>query len=410
MCIRDRSTWGDLHEVIKDAAKLVALPIQKKGLEFKVSVSKDIPLKIETDRNRLKQVILNLLSNAVKFTYKGSIGLQASIREIRTASTPVEKWITIRVSDTGIGIEEEDHEKLFKIFGKLASKELESLNPNGVGLGLMISYSLVMMLGGVEGIKFQSKRRVGSEFFFDIPVQQKAEQKDNRPLFVETREEESADHLSNLREYDDYRALNSQLNRVLQSKRQIAPLAKNLRSRLSREQLGIAAVSATSKIHCEENAVDALIVDDNDFNIHALRRMLNKFYGWTIDSAYNGEQGIIKIRERNEHVKSCKTCKKYKVIFMDCDMPVMNGYEASRELKSMMKKGQIAKTLIIACTAFAFQSELDKCLEAGMDDYLTKPVNSKQLEECLLKWSDQLRSGDNTQNAETKSTGVPNFQ
>mgnify|MGYP001405864386 CR=1 FL=1 len=134
---------------------------------------------------------------------------------------------------------------------------------------------------------------------------------------------------------------------------------------------------AVKSCKCE----DILIVDDNDFNLMALKNLID---GMELKSvqAHNGKIAIEAVLDK----KKSDCCKAFKIVFMDCDMPVKNGFEATRELKEMQKKGEIPVFPIVATTAYVGKREIDLCFECGMDEYLNKPVMKKKLEEVLKKW------------------------
>ena len=124
-----------------------------------------------------------------------------------------------------------------------------------------------------------------------------------------------------------------------------------------------------------------LIVDDNEFNLLA---MLKYFEQLKIraEVASNGSQALDKVQQRASNL----CCNSFSLVFMDCDMPVMNGYQASLELTKQSQAGKIPKTLVVACTAYITEEEIQKCYESGMVDYIRKPVEKKALYELILKW------------------------
>eukprot|EP01016_Furgasonia_blochmanni_P029213 TRINITY_DN3075_c0_g1_i4.p2 TRINITY_DN3075_c0_g1~~TRINITY_DN3075_c0_g1_i4.p2 ORF type:complete len:208 (-),score=39.98 TRINITY_DN3075_c0_g1_i4:160-783(-) len=152
-----------------------------------------------------------------------------------------------------------------------------------------------------------------------------------------------------------------------------------------RQLNSVSMISPTTSSH---ECIDVLLVDDNDFNLTSLQKMLGRFFQLKCHNAYNGEQAIEKIKKKLKESANCEECKNkpYKLVFMDCDMPIMDGLEATKLLREKMKDGELPELRIIACTAFAFPSEIEKCYAAGMDDYLTKPVNSGTLKEKIGKW------------------------
>ncbi|EAS00133.2 phospholipid-translocating P-type ATPase, flippase family protein (macronuclear) [Tetrahymena thermophila SB210] len=150
----------NLQELISQIVVLMSIQSEQKGLALISNIDPQIPNSIYSDPNRLRQIIINLVGNSLKFTKKGSITIKASL-----ISTKV---IKISIIDTGIGIKEEDMANLFQAFGKIAGQEQKQLNPNGVGLGLMISHVLAKNLGEGEGLKVESQVGIGTEFYFEI--------------------------------------------------------------------------------------------------------------------------------------------------------------------------------------------------------------------------------------------------
>jgi CheY-like chemotaxis protein len=116
--------------------------------------------------------------------------------------------------------------------------------------------------------------------------------------------------------------------------------------------------------------------------------MINRIiHNCNIDSAYNGEQCLKKIIEKNKERKGCTLCSKpYRVIFMDFDMPVMDGLTAARKIRELVDAQILPGIPVIGCTAFVFENEREKCIEAGMSDYLSKPVVYCALQEIFKRF------------------------
>jgi len=139
----------------------------------------------------------------------------------------------------------------------------------------------------------------------------------------------------------------------------------------------------SKRLSVENEEPQVLVVDDNAFNIIALRKILEGA-NFKIDSATSGDSAIQKILEKKE--KATKKNDNYKMIFMDCNMPIKDGYETTQEIRDLEAKGDIPKIPIIAVTASTYPHEIQKCFDAGMDDYLSKPVNFKALKEIMTKF------------------------
>jgi CheY-like chemotaxis protein len=308
----------------------------------------------------------------VKFTYTGEILL-----EVKTFSQQLnsakENSIMFCVSDTGIGIKEEQASQLFKMFGKVDDENASIINPHGCGLGLMISRTIVSFLGSKEGINFESEHGKGSKFWFTIDVDLRGDLSDKRDLLSK---QNSADSLQGL-EISEHSLRGSRNMKLLRREFTHHENILSNRGEVPTPNNGLGEVSTV-----EKNELSALIVDDNEFNIESLRRILGRLFDLTCDSAYNGLQAIDKVK-----LQSTKG-RMYRVIFMDYDMPVMGGLEASEILVKMMRDGEILEVPIIGCTALAFQSEIEKGISAGMKGYLTKPVQVSELKKIFERLVD----------------------
>jgi signal transduction histidine kinase/CheY-like chemotaxis protein/HPt (histidine-containing phosphotransfer) domain-containing protein len=284
----------DFHLVIDNINSMVRFLAGNKGIAFNLSREGEIPRYLYGDDIRLRQALLNILSNAVKFTDKGEVTLI-----IRVTDTS----INFEVSDTGIGIREEDIPLLFTAFTQTDMQKNRS--KEGTGLGLAISKSVVEMMGG--SITVESVYGEGTTFHIAIP----------KVLGEET--------MINGANDNDYRIF--------------APNAR------------------------------ILVVDDNAINLNVACGLL-QLCKITADTAASGREAIEKI-----------TRNQYDIVFMDHMMPGMDGVEATKIIR---EKG--IKVTIIALTANAVAGAKEEFFTAGMDDWLTKPINKALFFKMLEKW------------------------
>lgn len=298
----------DILSVIQSTICLYSAKAKEKGLELNMIISSAIPRFVKGDPTKLKQVISNLVSNAVKFTHEGEIVMEVSL--IKETDTSME--LSFEIRDTGIGINEEEINKLFKPFSQADASSTRKYG--GTGLGLVICKRLVEMMGG--SISLISVKGKGTTFSFTLILEN----------CVETDVEDN-----NLKE---------ESNEVFATKNTIME-AKYI------------------------NTLKILLVDDNDINRKFLINSL-KLIGLTCDIAVDGLEALKAYEE-----------KEYHIIFMDCQMPVMDGYEATRKIRTL--EGGRKHIPIIAMTAHSMKGFEDKCLEAGMDDYLSKPFAFEQV-------------------------------
>jgi len=312
----------NLHETIAGAVELFAGQAERNGLVLNYSIHEDIPRFAEGDAVRLRQILVNILGNAIKFTVQGEVSLRV---------TPLEDidgkmHLCFSVTDTGVGITPEAQELIFTRFSQADSTMTRRFG--GTGLGLTIAQQLCNLMGGE--ISVESTLNAGSSFSFTVTL----------------------DRL-------DCTFQEFQENRVFTG--------------------GAHAGINSGRYHF---SADILLVEDAPVNIEVGTGMLEAL-GCRIDIACNGVEAIEAIA-KNE----------YDVVLMDCQMPVMDGYEATRRLREMEAQnaatdaaGAIKKRLtIIALTAHAMHGERQVCLDAGMDDYLSKPFSLVGMGVVLSRW------------------------
>lgn len=280
----------NLRNFVEDNVKILMPIASKKNINIHWSVDARLPQEINSDREKLGQVLLNIMSNAIKFTESGYVEL--------LVKDSGDRKICFEVLDTGIGVRKNQVKDIFKAFvqGDASTKRLYG----GTGLGLYISKRIVQLLGGSLNYEPGPKLK-GSKFFFEIP------------LSSQKRIEES-------------------------------------------DAAASGDVQITTMKNFEEMRV--LVVDDNHLNRLILVKFLQRIGILRVDHV---ESGI-------EAVKFAKATA-YDLVLLDCQMPIMDGYETSAHLRRLGFSGSI-----IAVTANALKDVEEKCLEAGMDAMLTKPV------------------------------------
>ena len=383
-------------DTAKECLELLEIQASKKAL--KLSLQNNLPLEHEiivTDHNRVRQVILNILSNAVKFTFYGEVTL---ILDPTSAEIPQTgggiytlKGVRVTCKDTGIGISTEDQKKLFKAFEKIDLGARAFINSTGAGLGLLISNSLVQKLSPENLpfkesniLRFESKVDEGSSFFFGVYHHdersgniKQIDLEKSSPGDFSIFSEHGLD-LRNIEELSRPPVSFSLIHRY--SSQGLIIRDSRGQGRIPSNILGsLASIPSQVQINCKCPRV--LIVDDDPFNLTALDQILKRLQipcHW----AFNGKEAIEKIEAR-QHNRCCASCKQYKIMFLDCNMPILDGFETARQLRAMEKRGEIDRITIIACTAFVQQSDENAAREAGMDDFSTKPIKFAVIKEKL---------------------------
>jgi signal transduction histidine kinase/DNA-binding response OmpR family regulator len=428
----------DLRNLVEEAAALLAEPAQKKGLELGCLLGPGVPSRVAGDPGRLRQVILNLLSNAVKFTTQGEVVLRVDYGgQDGTSAT-----VRFSVTDTGPGIIPAAREQLFQPFAQGDSSVARRFG--GTGLGLTICKRVVELMGGQIGLETVVDH--GSTFWFTLPL--KISQSPNeepvldlsqvRVLVVDdnaTNRRILQSQLGKLRMTVECVAGGSEaLTALAEAAKQKHPfhaaivdhdmpgmdgimLAREVRSRPDWNDLVMVLLSSHVQRMAAENLKSAgfaacilkpvrleqlrdclnkslrhapslaqaapvkpsiqairgriLLAEDNSVNQKVAIRTLEKL-GYYVDTVANGTEAV----EKLEHGL-------YDAILMDCQMPEMDGYAATREIRR--REGGGHRSRIIAMTASAMTGDREKCLAAGMDDYVTKPVRSEELQQTLQR-------------------------
>jgi signal transduction histidine kinase/CheY-like chemotaxis protein len=356
-------TQVKIQELMKNVFILFEYQTKQKKLSLNLELDdSSLPRHLYTDQNRLSQILINLTGNALKFTFQGGITMGAKI------DPENKEHILFWVSDTGTGIKEEDKGKLFKMFGKLEATT--NINTQGVGLGLTISQNLVNVLNKEDGshIKLESEYGKGTRFFFSIPIKYVT----GEPEITLSIATEDLDEM-----------LFTEMNAPMSVKHEKSPVSSFASSRkytYTEESRALISQGPTSsELIMPISSSFVVLVDDNPFNLLVAEKLLQE-QSFQVVSVYNGVQAIETVKDI---VSKGNTVK---FILMDCQMPVMDGYQATIELRDLMKKGELDKIPIMALSANNSEEDRKKCIDAGMDDYISKPLIRGDLIKQLKKW------------------------
>jgi len=428
----------DLRETCEHITELLTPTALEKGIDLILRYSPNTPAWVVGDAGRIRQVLMNLTHNALKFTREGYVYINIEA----VAGTDEETTIHFDVKDTGIGIDPKDQQQLFRKFSQGDTSSTREYG--GTGLGLAICKQLVSLMGGKIGMA--SKPGEGASFWFrlHLPIAKRpipavidrAIFKKEKVLVIEEKKimgkilvewlnrwgmqadtSQSIDkaieklrandyrivlveeHLAyssgipffNTPEFEnitlfvicsitnrDYRSLDraglaSNLIKPIRLGNLLAKTARALGYPLENEQSTNTPPLVDTSTIASIGTRHILVTEDNLVNQTVVKRMLVKG-GFDVDVAENGEQALKKITSG----------KRYDLVFMDCQMPRMDGYEAARNIREFEENSREgARIPIIALTANAMQDDREKCLNAGMDDYIPKPVKQEALFEMI---------------------------
>jgi CheY-like chemotaxis protein len=312
----------DLRSVCEEARAILQAAVAKRGLIMSLAYDATLPRFIKGDPVRLRQVLLNLASNAVKFTERGAVRIEVSRLD--------EAQLKISVADSGIGITAEQLDRLFRRFTQADSSTTRRYG--GTGLGLAISKTLVELMGGTIGA--QSLPGAGSTFWITLPLIA-GEQTQAQPTAAEQSASEPPVSVPTL----------------------------------------VDAVGAPpARSAAQAVAARVLLVEDNFVNQRVAVYMLAKL-GHRVDVAKHGREAIDMLGKSG-----------YDLVLMDCQMPEMDGFEATRIIRDRSSPVLDHEIPVIAMTANAFPEDRARALACGMNDFLAKPVDRPVLAGMLDKW------------------------
>lgn len=433
-----------VEKVINETFDLLAKRALDKELDLLYSIEKEVPHMIRGDITRVRQILINLVNNAIKFTNEGEIEINVAVKDDN------DQKLQFSVSDTGIGIKKEKLQKIFSPFNQVDSSTTRKYG--GTGLGLAICKKLVELMEG--DIKAYSEPGVGSTFIFTIKYSEVEDTKDElklkreqlqstRVLFYTKKEKVGrflsqelvklgldSSYLTNENDFKAQLSSSSKLDLIiaeeeilseeeevqdlknefpefqvpisylvrqdqkedLQDKNpdskyiskpvKFPELIDHIHTICEKEERNEDAIQkAIEHINiAEEYPMKILIVEDGSVNQKLAKLFLEKL-GYVSDIVANGKEAVDAVARQ-----------KYDVVFMDIQMPVMDGFEATEKIVELYGE---QSPVIIAMTANAMKGDREKALEKGMHDYLAKPVQLSTMRAVLVKWGKKLTEVQN---------------
>ncbi|TXD75936.1 PAS domain-containing hybrid sensor histidine kinase/response regulator [Algoriphagus ratkowskyi] len=431
----------DLYEMCSQATDIITYQIQSKGLEMLLNISTELPRFAYTDSVRLKQILVNLLGNASKFTEKGEIELKIE----NLAKEGDKHKMRFSVRDTGIGIKPDKRSKIFEAFSQEDSSTTKRYG--GTGLGLTISNSLLRLMN--SQLNLDSVSGEGSVFYFDLSL--KTEEGDaiatcdldkiKKVLIVDDNENnrlivrqmlllkniqsseakngfEALQLLASGESFDvvlmDYHMpfmdgletirkmrenfpvaggeqsimllhSSSDDQKIIDSCRELHVKHRLLKPLKIQDFYHALSKLNTPEAHLNEPLKEAVISPSKVFTVLVAEdNMVNMLLARTIINKIAPNATMIEVINGLEALEYCQN-QFPDIILMDVQMPEMNGYEATRNIRQLEKDTHVP---IIAFTAGNVKGEREKCLAAGMDDFVVKPVVEETVVMILNKWLD----------------------
>jgi len=426
----------DLHEKVESAVETFVAKADEKGVELGIMIEPTLSRNFIGDPTKLSQVLINLVSNALKFTPdKGFINLK--VEEVESDSNTIS--IRFSVNDSGIGISKEQKNNIFRSFTQADSSTNRKYG--GTGLGLTISQNIVNYMGGTLDV--ESKVGEGSEFFFTIAIERdfnhaepvyqnhknistalaiptlnmkerelnlylktyiehlgstfkfysfeellSSEHPVSMPdiLFVDHQHIKDETLMNEFLKLDTHLVLKTtgKLKQLLNNKKQKLltmihkPMTLSKTDRImenyTSDNISTSKSNNSQLSHVKFENIHALVAEDNVINQKLLLMTLKNF-GLKVTLTSNGKEAFEKRQEGG-----------FDIIFMDIQMPIMSGIESTKAILSYEKKNNIKHIPIVALTANALKGDREKYMEAGMDNYASKPINLLELRNIIARY------------------------
>ena len=450
----------DLRGVVEEACLVLTAESHAKGLEIRHRVDADVPMAVNGDRARLRQILLNLISNAVKFTTVGEVAIHVSAADGDD--------LRFEVSDTGIGVDEDQASQLFEPF--VQADQSTTRHYGGTGLGLAISRQLVEQMGGEIGAERRASG--GSSFCFTAALPGVAiahDAADSRPgfsgvraLIVQTScpERRVLEHRLAVwgvifKSVAEPSAAMEELERATRDETPFdlalvdfelpqingVQLVNAIRERdpsRAPSTLILSSVKLEPELIADAKVSAFLAMPASQSGLYNAMTLACVGAGWGPDPAVGGkgatasEGPLVLVAEDQEVLRAAAKARfagrgirtafahdgleavrmagagEYTAILMDCQMPGLDGYEATRRIRAAETDRHVP---IVAMTAHAMVGDRERCLAAGMDDYVSKPMRNDDLNALVSRWlsgprpDDHARRGGIGTEAATKSLG-----
>ncbi|MYN21221.1 response regulator, partial [Rugamonas sp. FT107W] len=350
----------DLRQLVADTLRAMSLRARQKGLALAAEIPPAVPRLMKGDPGRLRQVLLNLVGNAIKFTDAGGVTVALSVGAERDGRSE----IAFAVRDTGIGVPQEKQHLIFEAFAQVDGSTTREYG--GTGLGLAICRRLVILMQGRIDVRSVPGR--GSVFSFTVPLQHTgaAQAAPLPPLAVL-----APGQGMNLSATDN--GLLAGADETLPATSPVGGLQAGVGDSASAASAPGGQLSSAGIGESASGGLRVLLAEDNPVNQRLAVRLLEKL-GHRVTLVDSG----LAVLERASHGD-------HDLILMDVQMPGLDGLAATRQIRQR-EAAQGGHVPIIAMTARAMAGDRERCLEAGMDDYLAKPVDSQQLRAMLLRY------------------------
>jgi CheY-like chemotaxis protein len=340
----------DPRALVREVCELFKGHADSRGLWLRTAIDPHAPAAVVGDSAHVRQVLVNLVSNGLKFTERGGVTIGLTVPPRPDAADPRRVRLRFFTEDSGLGIAPEAREQVFRAFGQADGSIARRFG--GTGLGLTISRRLVELMGG--RLDFASAPGRGSTFWFELELP-RSQQAPARPA---------------LREPDFEARYTGDGPVPAPEPEAIPPAGPPTLAEGAPPAVSSAGAAAPLRV---------LVVEDNPVNRLVVEAQLETL-GCRTDLAEDGEAALLKLKE-----------ERYALVLMDCMLPRLSGYEATQAWRAHEREHRLGRLPVVALTANALESNLERCRASGMDDYLTKPCSLARLQAAIERWAGTVR-------------------
>jgi len=397
----------EIRSEVEKALSIVSTNAKERGLELSYSIKSTVPSNVIGDATRYRQVVVNLLGNAIKYTKKGSVKIEVELVKKTRATAK----IVTRIIDTGIGIPKEKISELFKPFSQVVTES--ELKEKGTGLGLLICKEFVNLMGGDITIESEVNKGTTAEFtiiagleknFLATPDYKQLKEEDKKtsreeikePEKEEKKKEEKSDSKEEPQKEEDKKEEETKQEKkiaepVIEKEEEVSEETEEKKETPVEEkkekqediektfdvdsEVEVAGTFEKKIVGVNGKEIKRkrlLLVEDNPISQRVELRLLREA-GYSVDPVSNAYDAI-------EAIKS----NSFDLVLMDIEMQDMDGIEATKKIREL--DPPMSKIPIIAVTAHSSMKDREKCLAAGMNDYIAKPINIHFLKMTIDQW------------------------